>query len=120
MMELVGGIISIIIGVIMLIIGGSVLNTITTGSSIGNCDTQDYNGDGLNPSMTLAEMTAVDSAVTTADHRTAKILLDSNTAAYQQCNSTKNNAYTILNIISVMMIIAGVIISVRGFTSGDM
>ena len=97
MMELVGGIISIIIGVIMLIIGGSVLNTITTGSSIGNCDKQDYNGDG----------TAGDAA-------------DKATTAYTQCSSTKDNAYTILNIISVMMIIAGVIISVRGFSSGGM
>ena len=93
MMEMVGGIISIIIGVIMLIIGGSILNTITTGSSIGNCDQQDYDGSG------------------TVDDT------DKATTAYLQCNSTRNNGFTILNIISVMMIIGGVIVSVRGFTA---
>lgn len=91
MLELVGGIISIVVGVIMLIIGGSIINTISTGGAIGDCTAQDYNGDG-----------AVNAT-------------DQTTTAYVQCNSTKNNGYTILNIISVMMIIGGVVMSVRGF-----
>ena len=93
MLELVGGIISIVVGVIMLIIGGSIINTISTGGSIGDCNAQDYNGDGT-----------VDAT-------------DKTTTAYVQCDSTKNNGYTILNIISVMMIIGGVVMSVRGFAS---
>ena len=101
MLELVGGIISIVIGVIMLIIGGSIINTISTGGSIGDCNAQDYDGDGVNPSQSGA----------TDDQITA----DKGTTAYQQCESTKNNGYTILNIISVMMIIGGVVMSVRGF-----
>ena len=93
MLELVGGIISIVVGVIMLIIGGSIINTISTGGSIGDCNAQDYNGDG------------------TVDGN------DTSTVAFVQCDSTKNNGYTILNIISVMMIIGGVVMSVRGFAS---
>ena len=93
MLELVGGIISIVVGVIMLIIGGAIINTITVGGSIGDCTAQDYDGSGT-----------VDAA-------------DQNTIAFQQCDNTKNNGYTILNIISVMMIIGGVIISVQGFRS---
>ena len=97
MLELVGGIISIVIGVIMLIIGGSIINTISTGGSIGDCNAQDYNGDGI------------------VQGTDAQVLLDQGTTAYKQCESTKNNGYTILNIISVMMIIGGVVMSVRGF-----
>jgi len=91
MLELVGGIISIVVGVIMLIIGGSIINTISTGGSIGDCGAQDYNGDGVVNSTDRTE------------------------TAFVQCDSTKNNGYTILNIISVMMIIGGVVMSVRGF-----
>ena len=94
MLEMVGGIIGIVVGVIMLIIGGSIINTITTGGGIGDCGTQDYNSDGV---------------VNATDRLTT---------AFTQCDSTKNNGYTILNIISVMMIIGGVIMSVRGFGSG--
>ena len=43
MMEIVGGIVAIVVGVIMLIIGGAVLNAVTVGDGIGNCDAQDYN-----------------------------------------------------------------------------
>lgn len=93
MLELVGGIIAIVVGVIMLIIGGSIINTISTGGSIGDCSAQDYNGDG-----------AVNST-------------DQSTQAYIQCDNTRNNGYTILNIISVMMIIGGVVMSVRGFAN---
>ncbi len=93
MLELVGGIISIVVGVIMLIIGGSIINTISTGGAIGDCHAQDYNGDSV--------VNATDQTET----------------AFVQCNSTKNNGYTILNIISVMMIIGGVVMSVRGFAS---
>ena len=93
MLELVGGIISIVVGVIMLIIGGAIINTITTSSSIGDCGAQDYNGDGV--------VNATDQLTT----------------AYLQCDSTRNNGYTVLNIISVMMIIGGVVMSVRGFAS---
>ena len=93
MLELVGGIISIVVGVIMLIIGGAIINTITVGGAIGDCTAQDYDGSG------------------TVDAN------DTLTTAYTQCNSTKNNGYTILNIISVMMIIGGVVMSVRGFAS---
>lgn len=93
MLELVGGIIAIVVGVIMLIIGGSIINTVSTGGSIGDCDAQDYNGDGVVNATDQAEQ------------------------AYVQCDSTRTNGYTILNIISVMMIIGGVIMSVRGFAS---
>ena len=94
MLELVGGIISIVVGVIMLIIGGAIINTITVGGSIGDCTSQDYNGDGVVNAT------------------------DQETTAFTQCDNTKNNGYTILNIISVMMIIGGVVMSVRGFASG--
>ncbi len=90
MLELVGGIISIVVGIIMLIIGGAIINTVTTGGSIGDCAAQDYNGDG--------KVNATDQTTT----------------AFKQCSSTKNNGYTILNIISVMMIIGGVIVAIRG------
>ena len=93
-MEIVGGIVAIVVGVIMLIIGGSVLNAVTVGDGIGNCDAQDYDGSGT-----------VDAG-------------DKNTAAYKQCNATKNNAYTVLNIMSVMFIISGVIITIRGIGMG--
>ena len=92
MLELVGGIIAIVVGVIMLIIGGAIINTISTGGGIGDCGAQDYDGEG-------------DADAT-----------DETTTAYKQCNGTKNNGYTILNIISVMMIIGGVIASIKGFT----
>ena len=94
MLEMVGGIIGIVVGVIMLIIGGSIINTISTGGGIGDCGAQYYNSDG----------------VVNATDRT--------TTAFTQCDGTKNNGYTILNIISVMMIIGGVIMSVRGFGAG--
>lgn len=90
MLELVGGIISVVVGIIMLIIGGAIINTVTVGGSIGDCAAQDYNGDGTVNAT------------------------DQTTVAFTQCNNTKNNGYTILNIISVMMIISGVIISIQG------
>ena len=93
MLELVGGIIGIVVGVIMLIIGGAIINTITIGGSIGDCTAQDYDGSGT-----------VDAS-------------DQLTTAFKQCDNTRNNGYTILNIISVMMIIGGVVMSVRGFAS---
>ena len=101
MMEIVGGIVAIVIGVIMLIIGGSVLNAVTVGDGIGNCERQDYNGDGH---------------AGTSD--ATKHALDKATPAYKQCNATKNNAYTVLNIMSVMFIISGVIITIRGIGMG--
>ena len=94
MMEIVGGIVAIVVGVIMLIIGGSILNAVTVGDGIGNCEKQDYDGSGT-----------VDAS-------------DKNTAAYKQCSATKNNAYTVLNIMSVMFIISGVIITIRGIGMG--
>ena len=103
MLELVGGIISIVVGVIMLIIGGAIINTITVGGSIGDCTAQDYNGDGtvgfLNPLGNATE---------------SETNSDQLTQAFLNCNSTRNNGYTILNIISVMMIIGGVVTSIRG------
>ena len=101
MMEIVGGIVAIVVGVIMLIIGGSVLNAVTVGDGIGNCEQQDYNGDGH---------------AGTSD--ATKHALDKATPAYKQCNATKNNAYTVLNIMSVMFIISGVIITIRGIGLG--
>ena len=100
MIEMIGGVISIVIGVIMLIIGGSVINSITTGSSIGDCESQDYNGDGH---------TASDSNKTLAD-------LDKATPAYDACRSTVDNGFTVLGIMSIMLIISGVVMSVRGFS----
>ena len=95
MMEIVGGIVAIVVGVIMLIIGGAVLNAVTVGDGIGNCASQDYDGNG-----------------------TAGEEADKATAAYKQCNATKNNAFTVLNIMSVMFIISGVIITIRGIGMG--
>ena len=109
MLELVGGIISIVVGVIMLIIGGAIINTITVGGSIGDCTAQDYNGDGL---VGDGYINATDGNVRNATND------DQLTVAFTQCDNTKNNGYTILNIISVMMIIGGVVMSVRGFSSG--
>ena len=104
MLELVGGIISIVVGIIMLIIGGAIINTVTTGGSIGDCAAQDYNGDGT-----------VGFSGGNATHTQAND--DKLTVAFKQCSSTKNNGYTILNIISVMMIIGGVIVSIKGAQS---
>ena len=116
MMEIVGGIVAIVVGVIMLIIGGSVLNAVTVGDGIGNCEAQDYNGDGKGLGVPASSHTQGSdkgvSAKATAD------ALDKNTAAYKQCNATKNNAYTVLNIMSVMFIISGVIITIRGIGMG--
>ena len=74
----------------MLIVGGAIINTVTIGGSIGDCTAQDYNGDGTVNST------------------------DQETSAFKSCDSTRNNGYTILNIISVMMIIGGVVTSIRG------
>ena len=116
MMEIVGGIVAIVVGVIMLIIGGSVLNAVTVGDGIGNCEAQDYNGDGKGLGVPASSHTQGSdkgvSAKATAD------ALDKNTAAYKQCSATKNNAYTVLNIMSVMFIISGVIITIRGIGMG--
>lgn len=90
MLELVGGIISIVVGVIMLIVGGAIINTVTINGSIGDCFAQDYNGDSVINST------------------------DQETSAFKSCDGTRNNGYTILNIISVMMIIGGVVTSIRG------
>ena len=117
MMEIVGGIVAIVVGVIMLIIGGSVLNAVTVGDGIGNCEAQDYNGDGKGLGVAQSAHTGADDAA----KKTAKAAadaLDKNTAAYKQCNATKNNAYTVLNIMSVMFIISGVIITIRGIGMG--
>ena len=92
MLELVGGIIGIVVGVLMLIIGGSVINTVTIGGAIGDCNAQDYDGSG-----------AIDAG-------------DRTTTAYKQCESTKNNGYTVLNIVSVMMIIGGLVFTIKGFS----
>ena len=92
---MVGGTIAIVVGVIMLIIGGAVINSIATGDGIGDCTNQDYNGDGTVNST------------------------DQSTQAYKQCKSTVDNGYTVLSIMSIMMIIAGVILSVRGFAGGS-
>lgn len=91
MLELVGGIIGIVVGVIMLIIGGSVINTVTVNGAIGDCNAQDYDGSGT-----------IDAA-------------DKDTTAYKQCEGTKNNGYTVLNIVSVMMIIGGIIFTIKGY-----
>jgi len=109
MLELVGGIISIVVGIIMLIIGGAIINTVTTGGTIGDCNSQDYNGDGF---IGYHDPLGFGNATHT-DQNDDKL-----TQAYKQCSSTKNNGYTILNIISVMMIIGGVIVSIRGVQSG--
>ncbi len=92
MFQLLAGIISVIIGIMMLLIANSVINTVSTSGGIGDCYAQDYNGDGVVNST------------------------DTSTIAFTQCNGTKNNGYTVLNIISVMMIIGGVIVSIRVFT----
>ena len=107
MLELVGGIISIVVGVIMLIIGGAIINTITVGGSIGDCTAQDYNGDGT---VGFLDESVVNGSQTTRNATSD----DQLTQAYLSCNSTRNNGYTILNIISVMMIIGGVVTSIRG------
>ena len=104
-MEIVGGIVAIVVGVIMLIIGGSVLNAVTVGDGIGNCEAQDYNGDGIGLGFN-GDYEGANDAEKKAAKKTAEDA-DKNTAAYKQCNATKNNAYTVLNIMSVMFIISG-------------
>ena len=89
----------------MLIIGGAVLNAVTVGDGIGNCDAQDYNADGKGLGVAGTQ-------------KAEDIAADKATAAYKQCNATKNNAFTVLNIMSVMFIISGVIITIRGIGMG--
>ena len=115
MMEMVGGIISIVIGVIMLIIGGAVLNSITAGSAIGNCETQDYTGDGFGGNSAETGDNP-NTAATETDYVLG--LLDKATQAYKQCAQTRDSGYTVLNIMAVMLIIGGVLVSVRSFGSG--
>ena len=119
-MEIVGGIVAIVIGVIMLIIGGSVLNAVTVGDGIGNCEAQDYNGDGLGLGTSIAghETAALDTTAKQKAEKDKQDAEDKATAAYKQCSATKNNAYTVLNIMSVMFIISGVIITIRGIGMG--
>ena len=81
-----------------------VLHAVTVGDGIGNCEAQDYNGDGKGLGVAGASNDDKDK--------------DRATAAYKQCNATKNNAYTVLNIMSVMFIISGVIITIRGIGMG--
>ena len=111
MLELVGGIISIVVGIIMQIIGGAIINTVTAQGGIGDCASQDYNGDGV-IGFSGKTTNSTGSVVTTTIHDINND--DQLTQAYKQCNSTRNNGYTILNIISVMMIIGGVIVAIRG------
>lgn len=93
MLELVAGIISVVLGVLILIVSGGIINTVTSNGAMGDCNTQDYNSDGI----------------INATDRT--------TTAFVQCDSTKNNGFTILNILAVLMIIGGVIVGVRGFAT---
>ena len=115
MMEIVGGIVAIVVGDIMLIIGGAVLNAVTVGDGIGNCDSQDYNGDGGGLGYPVDSSNPPNADAT---KKAAADKLDKATAAYKQCNATKNNAFTVLNIMSVMFIISGVIITIRGIGMG--
>ena len=109
MMEIVGGIVAIVVGVIMLIIGGSVLNAVTVGDGIGNCEAQDYNGDGKGLGVPASSHTQGSdkgvSAKATAD------ALDKNTAAYKQCSATKNNAVYALFFVALHCLYAGVALS---------
>ena len=89
MFQLIGGIISVVIGICMLIVGGSIINTVSIGGTIGDCSAQDYNGDGTVNAT------------------------DQSTSAFTSCNGTRNNGYAILNIISIFMIIGGVITAIR-------
>lgn len=90
MFELIGGVISVVIGITVLIVGGAIINTVSIGGTIGDCSSQDYNGDGTVNAT------------------------DQSTTAFTSCNGTRNNGYTILNIISVVMIIGGVVTAIRG------
>jgi hypothetical protein len=88
--ELIGGVISVVIGIVMLIVSGAIINTVSIGGTIGDCNAQDYNGDGTVNAT------------------------DQDTTAFTNCNGTRNNGYTILNIISVVMIVGGVVTAIRG------
>ena len=89
MMEIVGGIVAIVVGVIMLIIGGSVLNAVTVGDGIGNCEAQDYNGDGFGLGVPQASHKVTSNDGGAAD-KLAKDNLDKATAAYKQCPAPPN------------------------------
>ena len=67
-------------------------------------------GDGLhlNDSGYTAYASLITSGISGSTSTTTNL-------GYDQCVGTQNNGYTTLNIISVMMIITGVIITVRGF-----
>ena len=122
MMEMVGGIISIVIGVIMLIIGGAVLNSIVSGSAVGNCNIQDYDGNGYvgkDAWFTTATGVFIMANVTySAATDTYASVYDQATQAYKQCAQTRDSGFTVLNIMAVMLIIGGVLVSVRSFGSG--
>ena len=79
MFEIVGGVLSIVIGIVMLLIGSSIISQITGSGSIGDCSTL---ADG---------------------------------PAKKACTQTVNSGYTVIQIMSVMLIVGGVLISIRGY-----
>ena len=74
-----GGVLSIVIGIVMLLIGSSIISQITGTGSIGDCSTLP---DG---------------------------------AGKKACTQTVNSGYTVIQIMSVMLIVGGVLISIRGY-----
>ena len=78
-----------VVGVLMLIIGGSILNIISTGGNIGDCNATDYDGSGT-----------IDAA-------------DKATRGYQSCDGNINIGFSILTIMGVMMIVVAVISMVK-------
>ena len=114
MFEIVGGVLSIVIGIVMLLIGSSIISQISGSGSIGDCAGQDFNGDGATGDTKVKpDGTGVSS---TANENTTKAsVLDLATPAGKACSQTVNSGYTVIQIMSVMLIVGGVLISIRGY-----
>ena len=87
MFEIVGGILSIVIGIVMLLIGSSIISQITTSGTIGDCNSLKVGG----------------------------VSTGADTPASKACQQTVNSGYTVIQIMSVMLIVGGVLISIRGY-----
>ena len=114
MFEIVGGVLSIIIGIVMLLIGSSIISQITSAGTIGDCAGTDRNGDGATgDTLVKPDGTGVSS---TANENTVKASsLDLATPSGKACTQTVNSGYTVIQIMSVMLIVGGVLISIRGY-----
>ena len=124
-MELVGGIIMIVISVIMLVIGTGILGSISSNGSIGDCDKRDWDGNGyVSPAWRDASLNSGaggwvtdGSTAGTASGDYTALSLDAATQGYKGCKQAIDTGFITLGIMSVMLIVTGVILSIRGIQS---